>query len=156
MVLCRARLSHCQYKDELRTSLRCPVDSLDYFYCSSTDRMHSSSTRLPHSTSLRPCYSSLWTLSSQVMPCSLSRSLVSPTNSPVKKREVDWVEFAFAKPSGTVARDTKKNWPIADRRVTSNNPRNNCVTYFGSRSLLVSKVANCITCRVSNDDVKSL
>ena len=99
-------------------------------YCSSTDKMHSSSTRLPHSTSLRPSYSSLWTLSSQVMPCSLSRSLVSPTNSPLKKREVDWVEFAFAKPSGTVARGTKKNWPIADRRVPSNNPRNNCVTYF--------------------------
>ena len=42
------------------------------------------------------------------MLCSLSRSLVSPTNSQVKKREVDWVEFAFAKPSGTVARDEKK------------------------------------------------
>ena len=34
-----------------------------------------------------------------------------------------------------------KNWPIADRRVPSNNPRNNCGTFFGSSSLVVSKVA---------------
>ena len=34
----------------------------------------------------------------------------------------------------------KKNWPIADRRVSSNYPRNNCGTHFGS--LLVSKVVN--------------
>ena len=30
----------------------------------------------------------------------------------------------------------------ADRRVTSNNPRKNCGTHFGSSSLLVTKVAN--------------
>ena len=36
----------------------------------------------------------------------------------------------------------KKNWPIADWRVPSNNPRNNCVTQFGSSSLVVSKVVN--------------
>ena len=35
-----------------------------------------------------------------------------------------------------------KNWPIADWRVPSNNPRNNCGTHFGSRSLVVSKVVN--------------
>ena len=34
------------------------------------------------------------------------------------------------------------NWPIADRYATSNDPRINCGTYFGSRSLLVSKVTN--------------
>ena len=31
----------------------------------------------------------------------------------------------------------EKNWPIADRRVPSNNPRNNCRKHFGSSSLLV-------------------
>ena len=34
------------------------------------------------------------------------------------------------------------NWPIADRRVASNGPRNNCGRYFGSSSPLVSKVVN--------------
>ena len=32
--------------------------------------------------------------------------------------------------------------PIADRHVSSNNPRNNCGTHFVSSSLLVSKIAN--------------
>ena len=36
----------------------------------------------------------------------------------------------------------KKNWPIADRRVPSNDTRNNCGTYFSSSSPLVSEVAN--------------
>ena len=54
----------------------------------------------------------------------------------------NWVEFTFAKTSGTVTRDREKNWPIADRRVPSNYPRNNCGTHFGSISLLVSKVVN--------------
>lgn len=31
----------------------------------------------------------------------------------------------------------ENNWPIADRRVPSNNPRNTCGTLFGSSSLLV-------------------
>ena len=31
---------------------------------------------------------------------------------------------------------------IADRRVPSNDSRNNCGTHFGFRSLLMSKVAN--------------
>ena len=37
---------------------------------------------------------------------------------------------------------TEKNWPIADRRVPSNNPRINCGKHFGSSPFLVSKVAN--------------
>ena len=35
-----------------------------------------------------------------------------------------------------------KNWPIADRRVISNDPRINCGAHFGSSSFLLSKVAN--------------
>ena len=35
---------------------------------------------------------------------------------------------------------TRKKWPIAERRVPSNYPRNNCGAYFGSSSLRVSKV----------------
>ena len=51
----------------------------------------------------------------------------------------NWAELTFAKTSGTVTGD--RNWPIADWRVHSNNPRNNCGTLwvqFPSRS----KVAN--------------
>ena len=36
----------------------------------------------------------------------------------------------------------RKKWPIADRRVHSSNPRNNCGTHFGSSSLRVPKVTN--------------
>ena len=36
----------------------------------------------------------------------------------------------------------EKNWPIADRCVTGNYPRNNCGTHFGSSSLVISKEAN--------------
>ena len=35
-----------------------------------------------------------------------------------------------------------KNWPIAERRVISNDPRNNCRTLFGFSSLFVARVAN--------------
>ena len=35
-----------------------------------------------------------------------------------------------------------KNWPIADRRVLSGDPRNNCGIHFRSSSFLASKVAN--------------
>ena len=38
--------------------------------------------------------------------------------------------------------DGTKYWPIADRLVPSNNPRNNCGRYFDYIFLLVSKVAN--------------
>ena len=43
---------------------------------------------------------------------------------------------------GLLLRTGETNSPIADRHVTSNDPRINCGTYFGSRSLLVSKVTN--------------
>ena len=56
-------------------------------------------------------------------------------------RETNWTELTFAKTCGTVTRDRgKQYWPIADRRVSCNDPRNNCGTHFGSSSLLVSKV----------------
>ena len=35
--------------------------------------------------------------------------------------------------------DKEKNWPMADRRVPSHDPRNHCRKNFGSSSLLVSK-----------------
>ena len=36
----------------------------------------------------------------------------------------------------------EKNWPIADRRVLSNDPRNHCWTRFDCSSLFYSNVAN--------------
>ena len=39
-----------------------------------------------------------------------------------------------------------KNWPIADRRVPSNDSRNNCGTYFGSSSLLIFVVVDGYFC----------
>ena len=63
----------------------------------------------------------------------------------LKKREGNWDELTFAKTSGTVTKDVEKIWPIADQRVLSNEPRNNCGTHFGSSSPLVSKIANNIT-----------
>ena len=42
--------------------------------------------------------------------------------------------------SGTVTGDRKKNWPA---RLHGNYLKNKCRAYFGSRSLLVSKVATC-------------
>ena len=50
--------------------------------------------------------------------------------------------LTFAKTSGTVTRDGEKNWPIAERRVPSNDTRNSSVTHDSS-SLLVFKEANC-------------
>ena len=49
------------------------------------------------------------------------------------KRRGNLGRVNFTKTSGTVTKDMEKNWPIADRRVTSNHPRNNCGTHFGSR-----------------------
>ena len=64
-------------------------------------------------------------------------------NSPLKKKkkEGNWVELTFAKTSGTVPRDREQNWPIADRRVPSNDPTNTRGIHFDSISYLVSKVA---------------
>ena len=59
-------------------------------------------------------------------------------NSPLKKKKGNWVELTFAKTSGTVPRDREQNWPIADRRVASNDPRNTRGIHFGSISYLVS------------------
>ena len=50
-------------------------------------------------------------------------------------------DYHFAKASGIVTKDRRKNWPIADRRFPSNHPRNNCGMHFGPSSLLVSKAA---------------
>ena len=57
----------------------------------------------------------------------------------IAQQERNWAKLSFAKTSGTVSRDAE-NWPIADRRFPSNNPRNNCGTHFVSSSLLASKV----------------
>ena len=59
---------------------------------------------------------------------------------------LNWLYFgnekeAFEKTSGTISKDRGKNWPIADRRVPSSDPRNNSGTHLGSSPLLVSKVA---------------
>ena len=48
---------------------------------------------------------------------------------------VFWKFLTFAKTSGTVTGDRKKNWPIADRHIPSNDD-------LGSVTLLVSKVEN--------------
>ena len=37
-------------------------------------------------------------------------------------------------------------WPIADRRMPSNDPRNNRGTHFGSSILLITQVANVLIC----------
>ena len=54
----------------------------------------------------------------------------------IGKKEGNLANLTFAKTYGTVTRDREKNWPIADWRVPSNNPRNNCGTHFRSRSLV--------------------
>ena len=59
-------------------------------------------------------------------------------NSPLQKREGDWVELTVAKTSGTVTCGREKNWPIAEWRVTGKDIRNNCETHFGCSSLVVS------------------
>lgn len=43
---------------------------------------------------------------------------------------------------GLVLGSRKKNWPIADLRVSSNDSRDNCGAHFGSSSLLVFKLPN--------------
>ena len=63
-------------------------------------------------------------------------------DSPLQKRAGDWGELTFAKTSGNVTINKEKNWPIADRRVPNNDPRNNCGTDFGSSPPLVCKVVN--------------
>ena len=50
--------------------------------------------------------------------------------------EGNWAGLIFAKTSGTLlGTGKKKNWPIADWCVPSNDPRNYCGTNFDSSSL---------------------
>ena len=55
-----------------------------------------------------------------------------------KQEAANLAEFAFAKTSGTVTRDRETNWPIADRRFSSNDIRHNFGTHLGSTFLNVS------------------
>ena len=57
---------------------------------------------------------------------------------------------------GLLLREGKKNWPIDDRRVPSNDPRNNCGTHFSSSPFLVSKVANSFTLSLAHCIVCSI
>ena len=45
----------------------------------------------------------------------------------------NWTKLTFTKTSTTVNRNMEKNQPIADRRVSSNDPsnKNYCETHFG-------------------------
>ena len=54
-------------------------------------------------------------------------------------------EFTFAKSSGIVTRDREKDWPIADRRDPSNNPRNNRGSNFFSNKIPFSFLKRRIT-----------
>ena len=51
----------------------------------------------------------------------------------------------FKKTSWTTTGDGEKHWPIADQRIHSNNPKNNCEAHFDSIPFLVSKAANKLT-----------
>ena len=54
-------------------------------------------------------------------------------------------EFTFAKSSGIVTKDREKDWPIADRRDPSNNPRNNRGSNFFSNNIPFSFLKRRIT-----------
>ena len=54
-------------------------------------------------------------------------------------------EFTFAKSSGIVTKDREKDWPIADRRDPSNNPRNNGGSNFFSHKIPFSFLKRRIT-----------
>ena len=76
--------------------------------------------------------------------CQMTR--VFPPSAPVTfailERKGNWTDLTVAKNCGTVTRDRKGNWPIADHLVPSNDPRNNFGTHFCSSSPPFSKVAN--------------
>ena len=61
------------------------------------------------------------------------------------KLEGNSAEFTFAKSSGIVTRDREKDWPIADRRDLSNNPRNNRGSNFFSNKIPFSFLKRRIT-----------
>ena len=74
------------------------------------------------------------------------RNLCNCVKKPEKNSELQrglnsWPRDYRCDGTGTVTRNKKKNKPIADKRVISNDPRNNCEKHFDSSSLLVSKVA---------------
>ena len=77
----------------------------------------------------------------QERPGELARRLVVFSFAPLET-EGKWKELTFAKTSGTVTRDREKNWPVADLRVPSNDPRSNYETHFSSSALIVSVKAN--------------
>ena len=54
-------------------------------------------------------------------------------------------EFTFAKSSGIVTKDREKDWPIADRRDPSNNPRDNCRSNFFSNKIPFSFLKRRVT-----------
>ena len=54
-------------------------------------------------------------------------------------------EFTFAKSSGIVTKDREKDWPIADRRDPSNNPRNNRASNFFNNKIPFSSLKSRIT-----------
>ena len=61
------------------------------------------------------------------------------------KLEGNSAEFTFAKSSGIVTRDREKDWPIADRRDLSSNPRNNRGSNFFSNKIPFSFLKRRIT-----------
>ena len=61
------------------------------------------------------------------------------------KLEGNSAEFTFAKSSGIVTKDREKDWPIADRRDPSNNPRNNRGSNFFSEKIPFSFLKRRIT-----------
>ena len=67
---------------------------------------------------------------------------ISQLHCHLRNEKGNWDELTSAKTSRTVTRDRRKNWLIADRYVTNNDPRSNCGTRLGSSSPVVCKVAN--------------
>ena len=63
------------------------------------------------------------------------------------ERETNWGELTLSKDLWDCSSNRGKNWPIADRCVSNNNPRNNCGMHFRSCLLLVSKVAHAYSCQ---------
>ena len=61
------------------------------------------------------------------------------------KLQGNLAEFTFAQSSGIVTRDREKDWPIADRRDLSNNPRNNRGSNFFSNKIPFSFLKRRIT-----------
>ena len=65
--------------------------------------------------------------------------MLSPTRAQLQRRGETWTEFTFARMVTLVTRDRENNWPIADPRVPSDDPRSNCGMHFGSGSQFPSR-----------------